>query len=43
MRKYRRIMYEDRCQVHALSQRGASQEDIAGVLGVSQSMVSREM
>jgi IS30 family transposase len=36
-------MYEDRCQIYALSQRGASQEDIAGVLGVSQSMVSREM
>ena len=30
MRKYRRITYEDRCQIYALSKR------IAGVLGVSQ-------
>ena len=43
MRKYRRITYEDRCQIYALSKRGASQESIAGVLGVSQSTVSREM
>jgi RNA polymerase primary sigma factor len=40
MRKYRRITYEDRCQIYALSKRGASQESIAGVLGVSQSTVS---
>src|SRR5436189_2523531 len=43
MRKYRRITYEDRCQIYALSRRGVSQESIAGVLGVSQSTVSREM
>ena len=43
MRKYRRITYEDRCQIYALSKRGASQESIAGVLGVSQSTMSREM
>jgi IS30 family transposase len=43
MSKYRRITYEDRCQIYALSRRGASQESIAGVLGVSQSAVSREM
>jgi transposase, IS30 family len=43
MRKSRRITYEDRCQIYALSKRGASQESIAGVLGVSQSTVSREM
>jgi IS30 family transposase len=36
-------MYEDRCQIYALSRRGASQESIAEVLGVSQSTVSREM
>ena len=42
MRKYRRITYEDRCQIYALSKRGVSQESIAGVLGVSQSAVSRE-
>jgi IS30 family transposase len=43
MRKYRRTTYEDRCQIYALSKRGASQECIAGVLGVSQSTLSREM
>jgi IS30 family transposase len=43
MTKYRRITYEDRCQIYALSKRGASQESIASVLGVSQSTVSREM
>ena len=42
MTKYRRITYEDRCQIYALSKRGASQESIASVLGVSQSTVSRE-
>ena len=43
MWKYRRITYEDRCQIYALSKRGVSQESIAGVLGVSQSTVSREI
>jgi hypothetical protein len=37
MSKYRRIKYEDRCQIYALSKRGSSQESIAEVLGVSQS------
>ena len=40
MSKYRRIRYEDRCQIYALSERGASQESIARILGVSQSAVS---
>ena len=43
MNKYRRITYEDRCQIYALNTRGASQESIAEVLGVSQSAVSREI
>ena len=43
MSNYRRIRYEDRCPIYALSKRGASQESIAEVLGVSQSAVSREM
>src|SRR5215471_16670753 len=43
MSNYRRIMYEDRCQIYALSKGGASQESIAEVLGVNQSTVSREM
>ncbi len=43
MSKYRRVTYEDRCQIYALSKAGTSQECIAGVLGVSQSTVSREL
>ena len=43
MSKYRRIKYEDRCQIYALSKRGSSQESIAEVLGISQSAVNREM
>ena len=43
MSKYRRIRYEDRCQIYALSKREASQESIARILGVSQSAVSREI
>ena len=43
MSNYRRVMYEDRCQIYALSKGGASQESIAEVLGVSQNTVSREM
>ena len=43
MSKYRRITYEDRCQIYALSKRGTSQESIAKVLGVSQSAISREI
>ncbi|MBM3534917.1 MAG: IS30 family transposase, partial [Alphaproteobacteria bacterium] len=43
MSLYRRVTYEDRCQIYALSQDGACQEAIAKVLGVSQSTVSREL
>ena len=43
MSKYRRIKYEDRYQIYALSKRRSSQESIAEVLGVSQSAVSREI
>ena len=43
MRKYRRITLEDRCQIHALNRQGSSQQQIAGVLGISQSAVSREL
>ena len=43
MSKYRRITYEGRCQIYALHTRGASQESIAEILGVSQSAVSREI
>ena len=43
MSRYRRVTYEDRCQIYALSQDGACQEAIAKVLGLSQSTVSREL
>jgi IS30 family transposase len=43
MNTYRRVTYEDRCQIYALSKGGTSQESIAIVLGVSQSTVSREL
>jgi transposase, IS30 family len=43
MRKYRRITYEDRCQIYALNKRGSSQQGIAELLGLSQSAVSREL
>jgi IS30 family transposase len=43
MSKYRRVTYEDRCQIYALSKGGSSQASIASVLDVSQSTVSREL
>ena len=43
MSTYRRVTYEDRCQIYALSKGGTSQESIASVLGISQSTVSREL
>jgi transposase, IS30 family len=43
MSKYRRVTYEDRCQIYALSKGGTSQASIASVLDVSQSTVSREL
>jgi IS30 family transposase len=43
MSTYRRVTYEGRCQIYALSKGGTSQESIASVLGVSQSTVSREL
>ena len=43
MSTYRRVTYEDRCQIYALSKCGTGQESIASFLGVSQSTVSREL
>ena len=43
MSTYRRVTYEDRCQIYALSKSGTSQKSIASVLAVSQSTVSREL
>lgn len=43
MRTYRRITYEDRCQIHALRKAGATQAAIGKALGFSQGTVSREL
>lgn len=43
MKAYRRINNEDRCQIYALNKHGSSQENIAAIVGVSQSAVSREL
>jgi IS30 family transposase len=43
MRKYRRIQYEDRCQIHALAKAGRTQAEIGAALGFSQGAVSREL
>ena len=43
MRTYRRITYEDRCQIHALRKAGITQAEIGKALGVSQGTVSREL
>jgi transposase, IS30 family len=43
MNKYRRIKHEDRCQIYALNKQGSSQQNIAEMLGISQSAVSREL
>ena len=43
MHTYRRITYEDRCQIHALRKAGITQAESGKVLGVSQGTVSREL
>jgi transposase, IS30 family len=43
MRTYRRITYEDRCQIHALRKASITQAEIGKALGVSQGTVSREL
>ena len=43
MRTYRRIAYEDRCQLYALRKAGKPQAEISQILGVSQGTVSREL
>jgi len=43
MKKYRRIEYEDRCQIHALAKSGKTQAEIGAALGFSQGALSREM
>ena len=43
MRTYRRIEYEDRCQIYALWKADTTQADIGNALGFSQGTVSREL
>ncbi|MEQ1845138.1 MAG: helix-turn-helix domain-containing protein [Nitrospira sp.] len=43
MRTYRRITYEDRCQIYALRTAGITQAEIGKTLGFSQGTVSREL
>jgi IS30 family transposase len=43
MRTYKQLTYEQRCQIEALKKSGISQQAIAGIIGVSQSSVSREL
>lgn len=43
MKTYRRITYEDRCQLYALRKAGKTQAEISQALGFSQGTVSREL
>ena len=43
MRTYRRIAYEDRCQMYALQKAGQTPAEIGQALGFSQGTVSREL
>ncbi len=43
MRSYRRLRYEDRCQIYALRTQRNVQQSIAALLEVSQNTVSREL
>jgi IS30 family transposase len=43
MRTYRRLTYEDRCQLYALHKAGKTQAEIGQALGFSQGTVSREL
>lgn len=42
-RQYKQLTYEQRCQIYALKKRGDSQRDIANIVGVHQSTISREL
>lgn len=43
MSAYRRLTYEDRCQIYALNKQGITQSVIASMLCVNQSAISREL
>ena len=40
---FRQLTYEQRCQIYALKKTGMSQQQIADIIGVSQSTISREL
>ena len=42
MKQHSQMTYEQRCQLSALNKKGCSQREIAKVIGVSQSTISRE-
>ncbi len=42
IKTYKQLTYEQRCQIFALKKIGNTQQEIAGVAGVSQSAISRE-
>jgi IS30 family transposase len=42
MENHKQLIYEQRCQIHALKKTEISQADIAKIIGVSQSTISRE-
>ena len=43
MKRYHHLTYEQRCQIYTLKARNILQKDIASILGVSESTVSREL
>jgi transposase, IS30 family len=43
MPTYKRLTYEDRCQIHGLIKQGISQTETSRALGFNQSSISREL
>jgi IS30 family transposase len=43
MSNYKKLTYEQRCQIETLKKSKMTQQEIANVIGVSQSTISREL
>lgn len=43
MRTYKQLTYEQRCQIEALNKSGITQQQMANILGICQSSISREL
>lgn len=43
MSNYKKLTYEQRCQIEVLKKSGMTQQEIAGAVGTSQSTISREL